>query len=306
MAVVADRAVAAIVVSYTWLTSGPEKLLDFRLLRMPIYAPLAFGIIWHLLVVFQALAARSYPQQAKLRRNWVALVVFVLSCLCSLPFVMAEIYAHDQQRAEKIQQEAWQNLVQSRRRAAEAAIQQRGILAFEESFQPEETGVLSYFISMHRLTPEQLQQSSERYTTPDIMHELAKQQDCPPEALEILITHATEQQQIHTDPLGTSQLLPVFESIASNPNTPAQLLVKMMKSQIPRAWMAAVKNPKLPVAVKMEYLKRGCELEGPFEPASVAENLDTPVDVLACLATKGGTQYALASNPHTPMEILEK
>ena len=32
--------------SYKWLTRGPEKMFDFRLLLAPIYIPLAFGIIW--------------------------------------------------------------------------------------------------------------------------------------------------------------------------------------------------------------------------------------------------------------------
>jgi hypothetical protein len=108
------------------------------------------------------------------------------------------------------------------------------------------------------------------------------------------------------DPGERNRFYPVYLNLAANPNITPELLARMVGSANPLARMEAAKNPKVPMAAKMAYLKKGCQYEGPFEPASVAANLDTPVDVLSCLATKGGAQYDLARNPHTPVDVLEK
>ncbi len=39
---------------------------------------------------------------------------------------------------------------------------------------------------------------------------------------------------------------------------------------------------------------------------AVAENADTPLEVLECLSTKPGAAVGLAANPHTPTNVLEQ
>jgi hypothetical protein len=297
-------ATIASVLSVMWLTKGPYQMLDFRLLLAPVYIPLAFGIIWPIAVALQALATPA-ARDGKLRRNWAALILFVVSGIGWLPIVMAEWTASVRQRAYTKQQEEWRRQQQSEREAAQAAVTRGGLLAFEEPMKSAEEYALERYIDEHHLSVEELQQASDHYQTPQIMAELAGKPDCPPEALRKFFEHATVLQRKLSDAIGPTVVGPVFAAIAKNPNTPVEVLVKMVRSDSPYVRMDGVQNPNLPKAVKLEYLKEGCAYWWGSELRTVASDSNTPVDVLVCLSTKPDAAYAVAMNPHTPTSIVE-
>jgi hypothetical protein len=296
-------AILAVVFAYEWLTWGPEKWLDLRLFAFPIYAPLAFGVICPVLVALQAMSMPS-PGQEKLRRNWVALIMFVVSAFGWVPVVMAEMKVAEREREEVVRQREWQQQRMALQAAAQQAIAEGGILAFSEPFQGEEGGVLERYIYEHHFSLEELQQASEHYQTTCIMNEIAQKPNCPAEALEILYAHANGQES-EPGVVANAQLGPIYGSIAANPNITVALLVKMVQSDNPVARAAAVKNPKLPKVVKIAYLKKGCTEWWPSEISAIGADPDTPVDVLECLSKQQGAAYAVARNPHTPIRVIE-
>jgi hypothetical protein len=297
--------ILATCLSFLWLTQGPARWLDFRILLAPIYIPLGFGILWPVWLAIESLTANTKNKSGMLPRHWVAIVLFLLSAVCWTPFVIAEKKASDLESSNKILQKEQSAKVEAERTAAKTALREKGILAFMEPFGPEEEGILGWHMEMERVTPEELQQASEHYRSPTIMASIAKNHDCPSSALEIIYEHAMAEMKNPNDPGEHDQFYLVYLNLATNPNITPELLDRMVRSGNPLARMEAVRNPRLPMAAKMAYLKKGCQYEGPFEPASVAGNLDTLADVLSCLATKGDTQYELAKNPHTPVDILE-
>jgi hypothetical protein len=296
-------AISASVLSVMWLTRGPDQMFDFRLLLAPIYIPLAFGIIWPVTVGFQALVMPA-ARDSKLRRNWAALILFVVSGIGWLPIVMGEWTASVQQRAYNKQQEEWRRQQQSEREAAQAAVTRGGLLAFEEPLKGEEGYALERYIDEHHLSTEEMQQASEHYRSPQIMTQLAGKPYCPPEALKNFFEHATEQQRSVAEALASSVLGPVFTAIGKHGNTPVDVLVKMVRSDSPYVRMAAVANPNLPKAAKMTYLKKGCDYWWFAELRTVGGDPDTPLDVLLCLSVKPDAAYAVAMNPHTPTSVI--
>jgi uncharacterized membrane protein len=290
--------------SVMWLTRGAYQILDFRLLLAPIYIPLAFGIIWPVTVALQALATPA-ARGDKLRRNWVALILFVISGICWLPFVTAEMAVSRREREEAVLQEELHQQQHAEREAAQASFERGGLLAFTEPMTSQEMDVLERFIDGHHLSAEELEQASEHYQAPQIMQELAEKPDCPPGALETLFEHAIGQQQIVSEVLRPSVLGPVFAAIGKNANTPVRILVEMIGSDDPYIRTAAVDNPNLPKAAKMAYLKKGCGLSWPSELNFVGADADTPVGVLVCLSTKQSAAFAVARNPHTPTSVIE-
>jgi hypothetical protein len=297
-------AIVATAFSLMWLTRGPYQMLDFRLLLAPIYTPLAFGIIWPVTVGLQALATPA-ARDRKLRRNWAALILFVVSGIGWLPIVMAEWTGSIRERVETRQQEESRRQQQSEREAAQAAVERGGLLVFEEPLKSVEEYALERYIDEHHLSAEELQQASEHYQTPQIMAELAGKPYCPPEALQKFFEHATTQQHKVSDAVAPTLVGPVFAAIGKNPNTPVEVLVKMVRSDSPYVRMDGVTNPSLPKAVKMEYLKKGCAYWWGSELRTVASDPNTPVDVLICLSTKPDAAYAVAMNPHTPTSVVE-
>ena len=297
-------AVVATVCSVAWLTRGPDRLIDFRLLLAPIYIPLAFGILWPVTVALQALAMPS-ARDRKLWRNWVAMILFAASVCCWVPFVTAEMAESRNEREAVVRQAAWQRQQQAERADAQAAIARAGISAFTEPLTEQQSYVLQQYIDAHRLSAEEIMQASEHYQTPSIMAQLAQTRDCPPEALEVLFEHALNQQKTISEALQPSQLGEVFGAIGKNANTPVHVLVEMMRIESPYVRAAAVENPNLPGNVKLAYLKKGCELWWPSELRTVGSDPETPLDVLVCLSTKPDAAYSVARNPHTPTSVVE-
>lgn len=297
-------AVAATICSVAWLTRGPDRLFDLRMLLAPIYIPLAFGILWPVTVGLQALATPA-AHNGKLRRNWVAMILFVVSACCWVPFVSAEMAEIRKAREEVVRHAAWQRQQHAEHEAAQAAIARAGISALTEPLTDQQQYVLQQYMEAHPLSAEEISQASEHYQTRSIMAQLAQTRDCPPEALEILFAHALNQRKTISEELQPWQLGEVFRAIGKNTKTPVHVLVEMMQSESPYMRAAAVENPKLPRDLKLAYLKGACNLWWPWELQNVGADPETPVDVLVCLSTKPDAAYSVARNPHTPTSVIE-
>ncbi|MBX9947618.1 MAG: hypothetical protein K2Y39_00510 [Candidatus Obscuribacterales bacterium] len=102
----------------------------------------------------------------------------------------------------------------------------------------------------------------------------------------------------------TSELdaLHVRRVVASNPNTPRQVLERLAgeESAVIRRHVAL--NPKTPV----ETLRMLAEDRETDVRLAVAENVHTPQDILCLLSSDQDmdVRYGVAENPHMPEEIL--
>lgn len=111
----------------------------------------------------------------------------------------------------------------------------------------------------------------------------------------------------------TDHKLPVFVTsefdalhvrrvVASNPNTPRQVLERLSAEQSAVIRRHVALNPKTPV----ETLRRLAEDEETDVRLAVAENIGTPQEILIVLSSDPDmdVRYGVAENPHMPEEIL--
>lgn len=296
-------AIPAIYLPLEWINRRHNQPLDFTILFSPIYIALAFGILWPILVGLQALVMRS-ARRAHLWRYRVAPVLFALSVLGWVPFVMLEVAVIKRERAENLRMAQWREHVAAEESVARQAIAAKGVLAFTEPLQDEQAGVLVRHIYDHALTSGELQRMSEQYQDPMVMNELAQKTNCPPEALEILFAKAMSERG-STTPTSLQWIQQTLNHIGRNASTPVEVLVKMVESDEPAARMAAAANPHLPKAAKISYLKKACNFLWESEMREAGNDPDTPPEILECLSTKPGGDFYVASNPNTPIHVLE-
>src|SRR5258707_15419539 len=86
--------VPAVILPIKWISWADRNAfrpvaLNFHILAALIYIPLAFGLIWPVLIGIQAIAMRS-ARQARLRRFRIAPIMFIVSAGCSAFFIRSE------------------------------------------------------------------------------------------------------------------------------------------------------------------------------------------------------------------------
>jgi hypothetical protein len=225
-------------------------------------------------------------------------------------FIWSPILEGRQRRAEQEREEAAKQAPMRQEQAARDAaalnaIARHGLMAFTEPMSDTEEWHLEYYLlSAHKFAPAELTETAEYYQNPKIMMALAQNQDSPAKALEILYRHTSEKQEASgSEALAARKL---YLTIAANPNASPDLLLKMLRSGNPGQRTAALRSSNLPSKQKMDYLEKGCTVTDDAEMIAVAEDADTPVEVLECLSTKPGAAIGLAANPHTPTNVLEQ
>jgi hypothetical protein len=134
------------------------------------------------------------------------------------------------------------------------------------------------------------------------MSALAGKREVTEEALEALYKNALP--LIERPELGS--VSEVFSKIGENPNVSVSMLIRMVESDQPAVRLGASQNPKLPKAVKLAYLRRAWSSRSEAERRRVAEDPDTPVEILERLASDPVATWPLARNPSTPVSLLEK
>lgn len=96
--------------------------------------------------------------------------------------------------------------------------------------------------------------------------------------------------------------LHVRRVVASNPNTPRQVLERLAAEESAVIRRHVALNPKTPI----ETLRRLAEDSETDVRLAVAENVHTPQDILTVLSGDEDmdVRYGVAENPHMPEEIL--
>jgi hypothetical protein len=236
-------------------------------------------------------------------------LLLAVTLFCGLfiwsPSLEGRRHRAEQQREQAAKQADLQQQQAAQNAAVLNAIAQHGLMAFTEPMSAmEEIDLELYIGSSHKFAPAELAEASDRYLNPKIMNALAQNPDCPAEALEILYRHTTEKEKASPSEKATAQQL--YLTIAKNPNAGPGFVLKMLRSGNPGQREAALRSGKLPSKQKMDYLGRGCTLTDDSEMMTVAEEADTPVEILECLSAKPGAAIGLAANPHTPSSVLEQ
>ena len=294
---------AALVLSYQWLTRGPETWFDFRLLLLPIYAPLAFGILWPVALYVQA-GVLHVDRSVRPWRYRVALGFVLLSCVACIPFVRLEMQeAKDVREQARLEAQRRQQMLADQR-AAQKALDTSGILAFTEPLQDQQALVLERFIYENHFEADQLLDASEHYRNPLTLKDIAAKETCPGEALEVIYSKLTAEATslARSDYSAREDAL---SAIAQNPHVSSKLLARMIESDDAIQRIGAFRNNKLPAASRLAYLKKGCAVEGP-EAVLIVGAPETPIEVMECLARKSSAAYAVIYGPRTPEHILEE
>ncbi len=301
-------AIPAVILPVKWISWSDRNafrvsILNFHILAALIYIPLAFGLIWPVLIGIQAIAMRS-ARQARLRRFRIAPIMFIVSAGCSAPFIRREyrsfiedrevVFAAGRRRVQdQLQQE--QNAVQ--------AIRANGVAALNEPLTEPQVEAVNSYIDYHATSPLDLQSASQHYrTSVDVMSNIATKRICPPDVLETFFENAINLQK---DPVNGWRASYVFINIARNPNAPVALLGKLLESDDEGVRTAAAANPTLPKAAKIAYLKRASVSRSFPERAAAAQDPDCPPEALKQLALDPALSFSVASNPSTPADLLQ-
>jgi len=143
------------------------------------------------------------------------------------------------------------------------------------------------------------------------MRELARHKSCPPAALTIIFNNVMSQKvppNWYTFPPDIEDTL---VEIAHRSDTPPELLVKLLHvERSADVRMAALKNPNVPRPGKIAYEETLCggvvkDFHNNEELRFAASDPDTPPPTLECFAAQW-TRFLVASNPHTPIPVLER
>lgn len=292
--------------------------IGLTVIFLPVYIPLAFAFIWPILVAYQGPIRRPW-----LPRHKAAIIMF----LVSLPFwwliLRMEIKAANIREAEELRGKRESDMRakqhEAETSAAEEALAAKGPLGFTEPLKPAEATAIAGYIYDHQyMSTEELLRLSERYQDPTVMYDLSRHKSCPEEALRVLYEKATKQaiEKGNAAPGTYGDVGDTLTHIAGHPNTPPDVLGKLLTLNssvraVQDVRAIAVKNPHVPKAEKIAYEKTLC---GPSrqgfhyvdELRFVASDADTPPEVLECFAAEQDTRYNVATNPHTPMAVLER
>jgi hypothetical protein len=303
--------ILAVVIPFVWLASQADPL-GWWLVFLPYLIPPAFGVFWPAILALQSLTGSV--RGPWLARHTTAVILFVLCGTFWVWLIKGEVRSAGEEKAAKVkQQHVDQQRTQQQavaRLAAQDALAAGGPLAFTEPLKPAESHAVAIYIYSHRdLPPADLLDMSQRYQDPGIMTELAKNKACPPRALSIIFENALQQKNASSS-YSVDIEEPLWE-VARNANTPPEILGKLLKLKDPNAQENAVKNPHVPAAEKIAYLRTWCEsppkqFHNESERRFVASAPDTPPEVLECLATQPFIRYFVAANSHTPVGLLQK
>jgi hypothetical protein len=304
-------AVPAIWLPLAWISysdKGRPTFLNFHIFLAVIYVPLAFGLIWPVLVGVEAWTMRTAGRD----RRWpakAAVIMFVVSALCSTPCILFEhrrlVDDREAARAEALRMQQFRAQQDSSRQEALAVIQANGIEAFVEPLTGPQVDAVNNYLDAHSNRPLELQSASKHYrSSVGVMKHLSEKRYSPPEVLDTIFENALDLQRSPSFP-NKGELAVVFYNLAWNPNLPVPVLTKMLDNDDAGTRRAAAANPRIPKAAKIAYLRRAAVSQSLVERREAAQNPDCPQDVLKQLALDPVTSSCAASNPNLPLDLLQ-
>ncbi len=286
------------------------QYFNFHILLAVIYIPLAFGLIWPVLIGVEAWGMRSAGRD----RTWparAAVILFILSAVGAMPCVLFErrriVDIRETAGAEAVRMQQFRMQQGTLVLEAAAVIQANGITAFSEPLTGPQVDAVIRYLDAHSNNVVELQNASRHYRYPssvEIMKHLSERRYCPPEVLDIIFENAVDLQKDSRFP-NKGELSEVFYNLAWNPNVPVAVLIKMLGNEYAGARRAAAANPRTPEGARIEYLRRAAVSGKIVERQEAAESPDCPQDVLKQLALDPLTSRFAASNPNLPLDLLQ-
>jgi len=189
--------IPAILIPYLWIQYRDQgKFLSFHFVLLPIYIPLAFGLIWPLVLEVQAFYFPADRQRHRLRHT-IAAILFIVCLLASLPFGFAEYRFYDQDeeikrvktRADVARFAEYEEEVKQ----ATDTINTTGIDGFTEPLTVVQERVLTNYIASHSKTllAEVVARAGEHYCcNSTVLSLLASAKNAPPETLQKIYENA--------------------------------------------------------------------------------------------------------------------
>jgi hypothetical protein len=288
-----------------------KPIVSYRVLLLPLYVPLAFGLIRPLLAEMQARSAPSLRRIHALRYK-VASVLFIACLFVSAPFAVLEIrsYALDLSADRAKATAVAGNRAKYNDEVAQAnhEILVKGLAAYSEPITPVQESVLTNYIASHASTllAEQITSASQHYCCGVLVLScLAGSRNAPSEALQNIYDHAL---QLPDNPASSPYggKAGVLESLAANPNTPSPIL-HALQSDSPRARTKAPDNPNTPPSEKINYLRKASDSSDVGERLAAARNAATPPGVLEKLSSDSDAiVLTVADSLSTPTTFLEQ
>jgi hypothetical protein len=305
-------AILAVLIPTLWVQYRDlNQLFSTRVFLLPLYIPLAFGLIWPLLAEMQARSAPSLRRLHALRYK-VASVLFIVCFCVSAPFAVLEIRSYvmdlsaDRAKATAVNR----NRVKYDDEVAQAnhEILANGLAAFSEPLTTVQELALANHIASHATTllAEQITRASQHYCCNVlILSCLAGSRNAPSEALQTIYDHSL---QLPDNPASSQYggMAGILESLAANPNTPSPILLAALHSESAGARTRAAGNPNTPKSEKISYLRKAGDSSDVAERLAAARNPATPSDELEKLSSESDEiAITVADNPSTPTTILE-
>jgi len=307
---IAAAAVLALKLPTAWIAYSDRQthspsFLNFHPLLAVLYVPLAFGLIWPILIRIAAWV-KQRPSQSLVWPARPALILFTLSASISIPFMILEYRSlmHGLQRvqAERMRLEQIQAVEETEKAKALAELRSNGIASLSEPLTgPQTAAVNSYLDNVSQNTLE-LENASRHYrTSVHVMKHLSEMRECPSQALEIVYDNVVELQKDPQIP-DAGNLSEVLYNVAWHPNVPVSVLVRMLDNPDWRAQRAAAANPRVPKEATTAYLEKATASRSFSEREHAAGSADATAEELGQMLGDENfrVREAAAANPNTP------
>jgi len=307
---IAIAALLAVELPTAWIAYSDKQthrpsMLNFHPLLAVLYVPLAFGVIWPVLIAGAEWAMRSGSRPYRWPRK-TAIIMFAVCACCSIPFIFMEhrslVAGLDALAAERTRGIQLRARLEAEKQQALAALQANGVDSLTEPLTGPQVEAVNSYLDAHSASTIELEAAIRHYrTTVGIMDHLSKSRYCPPEVLEIIFDNLVALEKGPRLP-NPGDLYEVLYYLAWNPNVPLSVLVQMLDNNDANVRRAAAANPRLPQAAKISYLQRAAASKSFSEREDVAGNPNCPPDELArMLDDENPRVRELASaNPSTP------
>ena len=303
---------AASWIAYSDRQTHQGNFLNFHPLYVVLYAPLAFGLFWPILIRMIAFAKQDLGQ-SPVWPTKTAITVFCLSACLSIPVVIVEhryvVRGVERIEAEKARMTEVRSQLDQAKQEALRELRSNGVASLSEPLTGPQTEAVNNYLDTLSHNPAELEKASRHYrTSAEIMEHLSYMHDCPGPVLEIVFNNIIDLQK---DPHILS-LYPVLYNLAWNPNLPVPILVRMLDNPYPQVREASAANPRLPTEAKAAYLKKAAVSKSFSERGRAAASTDTPPEELRNMLADENlrVRQAAAANPNTPrvprIEALRK
>jgi hypothetical protein len=246
-------------IAYSDRQTHRGNFLNFHPLLAVLYVPLAFGLIWPLLIGIAALAKQRLEGSV----GWLAktaIIMFAFSVCCSAPLVVFEYRSLtrglEAVNAENLRLAKIRNQLEMEKQKALAELRADGAASLNEPLTGPQVEAVNSYLDAHSQDPDELQKAARHYrTNVQVMEHLAQSRYCPGPVLEIVFDNIVEVQKASPPslPVNPSEVL---YYLAWNPRLPVAVLIQMLDNPDSSVRAAAAANPRLPENIKASYLGR--------------------------------------------------